>query len=537
MLRPSLLRRQPCFSPASFCRDSFCSLRVSSMNRRLLLQTALALLLCALGYYLAHRESYEVHAVLASAGGCQMATDIYEPRSGTPVGSVVLFHGLAANKKVMAFNAQEFANQDLRVFVPDLPGHGRTPGPYSPDRDDSCALAFVRDLAARKAIIPERTILSGHSLGAAIAIRAASHFPVAGVIAFSPAPMQTTAGFSAEMIPFHDVLPLPPHSLLLTGQWEPGPIKALAQQLVATAADSSSMYQMIPTTTHVSILFSAQTFAQLRAWTAQILGTNPEAPFPKTMPALACILGIIGLAILVPPFLHEMNVSCKTNSPVAAPAQLASTGIYLRGLWTILLASFAVMLLLTTGHVPFHFVRIFQCDYLGVFLFFSGIAALAATYKLLPPWSAFCNVPALSATASAIVITFLFAAWFELTFYEAWLNPARWSRFPLLFLLLLPAHLAEELFLGEPRTSPNRARILKAFGLRAAAVAALSVGIFTLHSGEILFALLSSYFVVFSLLQRLACDLVRFRTQSPAATAIFGAILLAAFALAIFPVA
>jgi hypothetical protein len=58
-----------------------------------------------------------------------------------------------------------------------------------------------------------------------------------------------------------------------------------------------------------------------------------------------------------------------------------------------------------------------------------------------------------------------------------------------------------------------------------------------LHSGEILFALLSSYFVVFSLLQRLACDLVRFRTQSPAATAIFGAILLAAFALAIFPVA
>jgi hypothetical protein len=91
--------------------------------------------------------------------------------------------------------------------------------------------------------------------------------------------------------------------------------------------------------------------------------------------------------------------------------------------------------------------------------------------------------------------------------------------------------------LCEPRTSPNRARILKAFGLRAAAVAALSVGIFTLHSGEILFALLSSYFVVFSLLQRLACDLVRFRTQSPAATAIFGAILFAAFALAIFPVA
>lgn len=508
------------------------------MNRRLLQQAATGLVLCAFGYYFAHRESYEVHTVLASAGGCQMATDIYEPRSGTPVGSVVLFHGLAANKKVMAFNAQEFANQDLRVFVPDLPGHGRTPGPYSPDRDDACALAFVRDLAARKAIIPERTILAGHSLGAAIALRAASHFPVAGVIALSPAPMQTAPGFSSEMIPFHDVPTLPPHSLLLTGQWEPGPIKALAQQLVATAADSSSKYQMIPATTHVSILFSEKTFAQLRAWTAQILGTNPEAPFPKTMPALACMLGILGLSILVPPFLREMNVSPESDPPAASlPGDLATTRVYLRGLWITLVASFAVMLLLTTGYVPFHFVRVFQGDYLGVFLFLSGIAALAAAHKLLPSLSAFFNVRALSAAASAIALTFLFAAWFELTFYEAWLNSARWLRFPVLFLLLFPAHLAEEIFLGESRTSPNSARILKALALRAGVVAALLVGILALHSGEILFALLSVYFVVFSLLQRLACDLVRFRTQSSAAAAIFGAILLAAFALAIFPIA
>jgi len=507
------------------------------MNRRLPLQAAAGLLLCALGYYLAHRESYDVHTVLASAGGCQMATDIYEPRSGTAVGSVVLFHGLAANKKVMAFNAQEFANQDLRVFVPDLPGHGRTPGPYSPPRDDSCALSLVQDLAARKAIIRERTVLAGHSLGAAIAIRAASRFPVAGVIALSPAPMQTAPGFSAEMIPFHDVPALPPHSLLLTGQWEHGPIKALAQQLVATARDSSSKYQMIPATTHVSILFSAQTFAQIRVWTSQILGSNPEAPFPKAMPALACMLGIIGLAILLPPFLREMNGARKANSPVALPAELISTRIYLRGLGTTFVASYAVMLFLTTGYVPFRFVRVFQGDYLTVFLFFSGIVALAATYKLLPPLAAFFSVPALSAAASAIVLTLLFAGWFELTFYEAWLNPARWLRFPVLFLLLVPAHLAEEIFLGSSCTSPNPARILKAFALRAAVVTVLLVGILFLHTGEILFALLSAYFVVFSLLQRLACDLVRFRTQSSAAAAIFGAILLAAFALAIFPIA
>src|SRR5262249_25498110 len=257
------------------------------------LQAGIGLLLCVLGYFLSHRESYGVHTVLATAGGCQMATDIYGPRSGTPLGAVVLFHGLAANKKVMSFNAQEFANQDLRVFVPDLPGHGRTPGPYSADRDDFCALALVRDLAARKAIVPERTLLAGHSLGGAIAIRAAAHLPVAGVIALSPAPMRVSSGFSEEMVPFHDVPVLPPHSLVLTVQREPGPITSLAQELVGPARSgsstspapaSTSRYQMIPRPSHVSILFSQATFAELRAWTAQRLGTNRDAPFPSNRP-------------------------------------------------------------------------------------------------------------------------------------------------------------------------------------------------------------------------------------------------------------
>ena len=34
----------------------------------------------------------------------------------------MLFHGLSANKKIMAYLARGFASQNLRVFVPDLPG-------------------------------------------------------------------------------------------------------------------------------------------------------------------------------------------------------------------------------------------------------------------------------------------------------------------------------------------------------------------------------------------------------------------------------
>ena len=508
---------------------------------RALLQAAAGLLLCVFGYVLVHREAYDVHTVLATAGGCQMATDIYEPRSGSPRGSVVLFHGLAANKKVMAFNAQEFANQDLRVFVPDLPGHGRTPGPYSADRDDSCALALVRDLAARNAIIPERTILAGHSLGGAIAIRAASQFPVAGVIALSPAPMRIAPGFSPEMVPFHDVPALPPHSLVLSGQWEPGPITSLAQELVSRNSHPSnatppaapnSKYQMIRRTSHVSILFSRETFAELRSWTSQLLGTNPDAPFPKNAPALASILGIAGLSILIPPFLREMN-----RPPTAASGSSPQPHSLAKSIIVAALAALGAALLLAAHVIPFRFVRIFNGDYLAVFLFITGLAILALKHKSLPSWNSFFSASFVSTCASALVLVLLFAGWFELTFYEAWLSPARWLRFPLLLLLLLPWHLAEEVLLGQPSSSLDIRRLGQAFALRFAVYLMLFLAILYLHSGAILLFLLLAYFVVFSVLQRLACDLVRFRTQSSAAAAIFGAILLTAFALAIFPVA
>jgi len=60
-------------------------------------------------------------------------------------------------------------------------------------------------------------------------------------------------------------------------------------------------------------------------------------------------------------------------------------------------------------------------------------------------------------------------------------------------------------------------------------------GILFLHSGEILIGLLSVYMAVFNLLQRRAMDMVRNETCSAAATALFGAILLAGFCLVIFP--
>jgi hypothetical protein len=113
----------------------------------------------------------------------------------------------------------------------------------------------------------------------------------------------------------------------------------------------------------------------------------------------------------------------------------------------------------------------------------------------------------------------------------------RWLRFPILFLALLPWHLAEELFLGSPMGSNRLRRFVHFLVFRGILWLILVGAIFYLHSAQFAFVLLIVYFALFSLLQRMASDVIRVQTRSIPASAIFGAILLAGFVLAILPIA
>jgi pimeloyl-ACP methyl ester carboxylesterase len=505
---------------------------IAALKRGALMQAVLGIALCAIGFFLSHRESYEVHTILATAGGCNLATDIYEPRSGSPSGAVILFHGLSANKKVMSFTAEEFANQDLRVFVPDLPGHGKTPRPFSASRAEICAEALVRDLAARNAMIPQRTLLAGHSLGGAIATRVAAHFPVAGVLAISPAPMRPAPGLSPELLLFPEPPVLAAHSLVLSASWDPASIRQIAKQLVTESVNSSNRYETVPNTTHVSILFSRDAFESMRSWTSQILGTNSAAPFPKNMPALGCIFGIIGLTVLAPPFLREMTSSAKENPSADSnpPESFIRTGFLL-----FIFSTLAVLFLHFL--IPFRFLHVFQGSYLISFLFLVGIAMLIADRQDTPSLKSLFTLHVGTSCAAAILLIILFAAWIELTFYEAWLTPARWLRLPVLVLIFLPWHLAEEHFLGSPTQMRLLRRLFQFLAFRTILWLVLVAAIFYLRSGQFVFILLVVYFLLFSILQRMASDVIRARARSVPAAAIFSAILLAAFALAILPLA
>jgi pimeloyl-ACP methyl ester carboxylesterase len=86
-------------------------------------------LLCVIGFVLARATPFREATVIVDAGGCRMVTDIVDAGEDETQGSVVLLHGLAANKK-SCLSGAGFALLNLRVFVPDMPGHGRRSGRF-----------------------------------------------------------------------------------------------------------------------------------------------------------------------------------------------------------------------------------------------------------------------------------------------------------------------------------------------------------------------------------------------------------------------
>jgi pimeloyl-ACP methyl ester carboxylesterase len=501
--------------------------------------------LCGIGLWLALSVPYQAHTFRIGAGGCLLVTDIIEPvgqlEGSTPKGYVVLLHGLSANKRIMSYLTAGFAAQGLRVFVPDLPGHGRSTAPFSYERSEECSAYLLRELIARGLLDPERTILAGHSLGAADALRVALHVPVAGVIAISPAPMRPVPGISPEMMPFHEFGAPPAHSLVMSAAWDSGLMRNGARDLVPSPGDGTSQYVVIPRSTHVSILFDATAISSAQNWAAAVLHLDSKPALPTRRGLLGFLAGFIGIVLLAGPFLRETLQSKKSAEP---PIEIATTPAKGRAFLDQALVAFAAVAILYLWN-PLRVLHLFQGDYLASFLLILGVTLLLLHWNALrhlfatPPKDAPSSRPIyltlLVSAFAAFLLHFLVTAWIDLTFSEAWLTAARWARFAPLFLAVLPYHAAEELALGPASPGDTRRRLSNAILLRFIAWVAIVAAIFALHSGEVLLVILSPYFALCCLLQVWGMKVVREVTASPAAAALFGAILLAGFCLVVFP--
>ena len=500
------------------------------MKSRKSVRATAGILLCGLGFWLALPTPVHEKNYIINAGGCQMQTTVVEQLKVGSEGAVVLFHGISANRKIMSYLARGFAQQGLRVYVPDLPGHGRTAGPFSPERVEQCGEAILRELLARGEANSDRTVLAGHSMGGAIALRVASRVPVAGVIAISPAPMRAAHGVSAENLLFNDAPALPAHTLVLSGSLEPESMRGNAADLIGISKDDSAKYLEIPRETHVSLIFSRAAMRASQEWAAQILHLSPSSALPSHRSLFGALAGFLGLLLISGPFLHEVTGKHRKKEDAETDGAVGLS----RMLVEIASGSILVVVLLRFWN-PLRALHLFQGDYLASFLLLLGVALVFRHWDSLRPNFSGTHGGLLPAAFAAMVLLLMFTAWLDLSFYEAWLTAAKWARLPFLLIAVLPYHLAEERLLGPIQAGKKGRRLAIALSLRLISWAALLGSVYFLHSGEILMGLLAPYMALFNILQRSGMDIVREETRSAGATALFGAILLAGFCVVIFP--
>jgi pimeloyl-ACP methyl ester carboxylesterase len=506
------------------------------MKSRRTARALAGVLLVATGFWLALPKAYHEKTYLIPAAGCRLETTIFEKKEGASQGTVLLLPGLVANKKVMAFLAGGFAEQNLRVYVPDLPGHGHSPGPFSPQHAEECAEALLSGLIARGMVNPDRTIVAGHSMGAAIALRVGAKIPVAGVVAISPAPMRAAHGVLPEMLLYQDPGPMPQHFVVISGALEPQSMHANAADLVPLRNDEAAQYVVIPRATHASLLFSRAAVRVFQNWTAKTLQLSGSPGMPSLRQVYGAIAGFIGLLLLASPFLRELTGKKRNGLDETREGTESRNSVsWPRRLLEFALGASLIVVLLRFWN-PLRSIHLFEGDYLAGFLLLLGIALLLLRWNSLREQFLAWKSGLLAAFFAGLILVLLFTAWLELSLYEAWLTPAKWLRFPFLFLAFLPYHFAEEIYLSPAATKTAWKRFAAGLSVRAMAWGALAVGVLYLHSGQILMVLLLPYFALLFSLQRRGMDIVHQETGSALAAAVFGAILLAGFCLVIFPV-
>ncbi len=501
-------------------------------KKALLAAAGILLILLGAALTLYSARGFTVRHYLVNAGSCPLTMDVVQ-KSGLVEdpqhGTVVLFHGLAANKIIMSYLAHTFAAQGLTVYIPDLPGHGRSNGPFSPDQAETCAGSFVRGLAARGLVLPDHTILAGHSMGGAIALRIAPKIRPAGVIAISPAPMQAAHGASAENLLYLIPPPLQPNTLILVGQYEIPSLAATAADLAASHPDSTIEFASIPGNSHVSVLFSPIVAARVQDWAARVLHLPSGAAIPSRANVLGCLLGLSGIVLLAGPFLRE-----TLGSEVPSESRSISLPSLTRLFLEFTVVSLAVIFLLRYW-MPLRPLPLYQGNYLASFFLLVGLALLLLHPRLAQSQFSAKPLVLLSTAFTAFLLHFLITGWFDLTFSYAWLTLHRWARFPVFFLAVFLFFYALEALLGPACDVRPARRLFLSLLLLTIVWLALVGGVLYLQSGEILLVLLALYFILVLFLIRMGAQLVRRHTASPAAAALFGAILLAGFCLVLFP--
>jgi len=496
------------------------------------LLAAAGLVLLAVGGRWIHMARAPGHDLLV-ADACRTPVRVLEPRTARPAGAAVVFHGLSANRLLMQTVGQSLAALGLRVYLVDSPGHGGSSEPFSYWRAEQCAAEVAEWLARHGEISPERTVLVGHSMGGAIAVRLADRFPAAATLALSVAPLKLPRRMPANL-------------LIVSAQFDMPMLKGAARELLRAAGGERAELEdfrqrravrlvEIPRATHTSLVFDPRVNRLFSDWVPKALDEGrPGAAEAPGHPVAGSVVGLVGLLLIFP-------LAASATALLFAPGQKEAIASQ-RAAASAVLARWGVAALVAVGvlrfWVPLRALRIFTGDYLASFLLLVGVALLALFWRQAKAAIQLDARATATAGALALMTVFAFGLWLNWQLSAAWPTAARWLRFVPLVVIGWPYFLAEAVALGPPGEGKSRSgppRFILFLALRLVLWLALVFALFAFVSGQILVILLAVYLALFGVLERLGSDAVWRRTDSAAAAAFFGAILTAWFFATVFP--
>jgi len=485
------------------------------------------------------RWSLPEQHLLINQDGCHTPVTVLDPPGNqNPLASVVLFHGLAANSRLMTYLGTIFARAGWRVYLPDLPGHGKNTDRFTFARAQQCADSTVEFLERSGQIDPKKTILAGHSLGGAIAIRMADRAPALATIAISPAPMIAPRR-------------MPSNLLVVSAGFDIPALKreALALKQAAggerTSVDDFSQerafhLEVTRYDTHTSLIQSARIAEECANWIHNSLYPQDQKAFGLTAQLhqdvrVPATLGLIGSLLLLPLGATLAASICK----ITRPYQAESFGAHING--ALVLAegaacAIAAALLLELG-TPLKFLHLYSGDYLASLLLIVAVLLLALNHS--SAWKVALSSKPLGLVACAVLgfaAILVIGGWLNWRTTTGLLNAPRWLRFAELLPVAWLFCYVEEVVLGPLGQGKRRAmRFALSMALRAELWLACALMYYMFASGQVLIMLLFVFLAAFSILHRLAADALLRRDCAPPETSLFSAILAAWFIAAVFP--
>lgn len=185
--------------------------------------------------------------------------------------------------------------------------------------------------------------------------------------------------------------------------------------------------------------------------------------------------------------------------------------------------------------VPLRALRMLTGDYLGAFHLLAGAALLALLWRERKATLRFGFQATAAGCLFGLAAVLALGAWLNWQLTDGWMNLARWARFGPLVLACLPYFVAEEMALGPPAPEHPWRRFGLFLAMRIILWLALVFALFAFGNQQLLVLLLAVYLLAITLVQRCGADAIRRRTGSSGAAAAVGAMLLAWFIAAVFP--